>query len=378
MLFDTFRTLALALAVTTQYAFAQRFYGPEDPRLQIQITTQNPINGVSKTPDGRIFVAYARVDGSTGPQIAEWDQTTNTSTAYPNEKWNSYSDGDDPATHFVGINSQRVGPDGNLYVVDKGATAIGGAVMFPYGPKLVVVDTQTNEVSKVYFMGNVTRSNSLLDDVRFNPITGKAYLTDAGSPGLIVLDLLTGNAIRVLDDDASTGATTAVSAEGTLLHLGSKPAFIYADQLELSPNAKYFYYQPASGGMSRIETKLLDQATYNSSLNSNSVLGLFVEPYANTPSTGGTAIDAEGNIYVSDVDSQRIIKIFPNSTMTLLVQDPRLLWVDAMWIDLQHRLWLPAAQLNRGIPFQGKNLEEAPLYVFSIDIGVGPSQIDHA
>lgn len=39
---------------------------------------------------------------------------------------------------------------------------------------------------------------------------------------------------------------------------------------------------------------------------------------------------------------------------------------------------MPAAQLNRGTPFNaGKNLTEAPLMVYSIDIGVGPSPIDH-
>jgi hypothetical protein len=65
-------------------------------------------------------------------------------------------------------------------------------------------------------MGNVTRSNSLLDDIRFNPATGKAYLTDAGSPGLIVLDLESGMATRVLDDDPSTSATMPVSVRKTM------------------------------------------------------------------------------------------------------------------------------------------------------------------
>ena len=116
----------------------------------------------------------------------------------------------------------------------------------------------------------------------------------------------------------------------------------------------------------------------NSSLNSVSVLGLLTQPFANTPSTGGTAIDADGNIYVSDTDSQRIIKTSSNGTKTLLTQDPRLLWVDAMWITADKKLWMPAAQLNRGTPFNGgKSYIVKPLHVYSIDIGVGPSPIDH-
>lgn len=166
-----------------------------------------------------------------------------------------------------------------------------------------------------------------------------------------------------------------MSAEGTLVR-GPDGGFlyVYADHHEVSPNGQYYYYQPANGGLARIETQWLDQAFYNSSLNTNAVLGQYVEPFALTPSTGGTAIDALGNIYSSDTDRLAIEKIAPNGTRTTLVQDDRLLWVDA-----SGKLWLPAAQLSRGIPFNnGTNKLELPLYVFTLDIGVGPSPIDHA
>ena len=49
-----------------------------------------------------------------------------------------------------------------------------------------------------------------------------------------------------------------------------------------------------------------------------------------------------------------------------------------MWIDDHQKLWMPAAQLNRGTPFNdGKSYITKPLHVYSIDIGVGPSPIDH-
>jgi len=156
--------------------------------------------------------------------------------------------------------------------------------------------------------------------------------------------------------------------------------YVYADHHEVSPSGEHYYFQPANGGLSRIATRHLDAALYNSSLNSNSAeLGQHVEPFALTPSTGGTAIDARGNIYCSDTDRLAIEVIAPNGTRRTLVQDPRLVWVDAMWIDARGRLWAPAAQLTRGIPFNGGvNAIQLPLYVFTLDIGVGPSPIDHA
>ncbi|KAM3425705.1 hypothetical protein BST61_g7642 [Cercospora zeina] len=230
-------------------------------------------------------------------------------------------------------------------------------------------------------MGNSTRSNSLLDDVRFNLDAGKAYLTDAGSPGLIVLDLASGLSRRVLETvpGVTTGATP-VSAEG---HYLTSPEgnlqFIHADQLEVSPDGKWFYFQPANGGLSRIKTKYLDQAFFNTSLAGNNGLAAYVEPVALTPSTGGTAIDSNGVIYVSDTDEQRILTISANGTKAVLVQDPRRLWVDAMWITADGKLWMPAAQLNRGIPFgNGQSNVSKPVFTYTIDVGVGPPANDHA
>jgi DNA-binding beta-propeller fold protein YncE len=158
-------------------------------------------------------------------------------------------------------------------------------VILPEGPKLIVIDVNTNEVSRIYPMGNVTLANSLLDDIRFNPAANKAYLTDAGVPALIVLDLASGEARRFLEDDISTRGSMPISAEGGLLRSPDGSfQFIYADQLEVSPDAEWLYYQPASGGMYRVPTKVIDQAFYNSSM--ASVLGQYTEPYALTPSTG--------------------------------------------------------------------------------------------
>jgi hypothetical protein len=58
--------------------------------------------------------------------------------------------------------------------------------------------------------------------------------------------------------------------------------------------------------------------------------------FAGTLPTGGTAIDAAGNIYVSDTDRERVIKITPVGKVSTLIQDPRLLWVRRD-VDRQHR-----------------------------------------
>lgn len=172
MLTNTFRFALTILALTITTTLAQTYTGPEDPRVKVELVLQHPVNGVSTTPDGRMFLVYARVDGSSGPQVVEYFPQTGTQKAFPNVAWNTFEPGDDFTQHFLGVNSQRVGPDGNLYIVDKGATGFGVPVKLPYGPKVVVVDLKTNQVSRVYLLGGVQRHDSLLGgSSALHPIT---------------------------------------------------------------------------------------------------------------------------------------------------------------------------------------------------------------
>ena len=165
--------------------------------LNAALTLETPSIGFSSTAEGRQFLLYARfLDGSQGSQVVEWKDGVG--VPFPSEGWNSYAPGKDPSTHFIRVNSQRIGPDGALWLVDTGSPDYGKPVILPDGPKLVRIDLDRNEVARVYPMGNVTMEDSFIDDIRFHPSAGMAYLTDAGKPGLIVLDLDTGITQRVL------------------------------------------------------------------------------------------------------------------------------------------------------------------------------------
>ncbi|MEH3118849.1 MAG: L-dopachrome tautomerase-related protein [Methylorubrum populi] len=363
------RSLAAALILSAIFAGPGRALAAEDPRLAAAMSLDVPSTGVSIAPDGRRFLVLARLDGSGGPQVVEWKDGA--LVPYPDAAWNGWSKGRDPAGGFVRVNAQRIGPDGALWLVDTGAPGIGNPVLAG-GPKLIRVDLATNRVARVYPLAAATKADSFVDDVRFNG--AHAYLTDAGAPGLIVLDLASGQARRVLDRHPSTLSDRPVSAEGKPMHgPDGKPLHIHADQLEVSPDGRWFYYQPSSGRMSRIETRYLDDPSLP-----DAELARHVEPFADTPSTGGTAIDAAGNLYVSDTDRLAVLKVARDGATTTLVQDPRLVWVDAMWIDAQGRLWLPAAQLDRMAPFNdGKDRVERPIRVFTLDIGARPAPNDH-
>jgi hypothetical protein len=233
-----------------------------------------------------------------------------------------------------------------LWVVDTGTPKFGGKIIRG-GVKLVSIDLALNKVSKVYPLDEFTHRDSFVDDVRF--YGHYAFLTDAGSPALIVLDLTTGHARRVLENDASTTAQRPVIASGNALHTAEgQEVKIHADQLEVSPEGKYLYYQALTGPMYRIETRYLVDAHI-----SRKRLAEKVSFFINTPSTGGTAIDSSGTIYLSDVEQRRILAISPEGGVKVVLADKRIDWSDAMWIDREGYLWMPVAQLDKIAPFQG-------------------------
>src|SRR3954463_14201149 len=88
--------------------------------------------------------------------------------------------------------------------VDPAAPATAPVVQG--GPKLVRIDLKTNKVTQViHFDEKVAPQGSYLNDVRFSPDGRHAYLTDAGATGaLVVVDLQSGRARRVLDGHPST------------------------------------------------------------------------------------------------------------------------------------------------------------------------------
>ena len=68
----------------------------------------------------------------------------------------------------------------------------------------------------------------------------------------------------------------------------------------------------------------------------------------------------------------------PDGTVSSLIEDPRLLWLDAMWNDATGRLWMPAAQINRLALFQGGTSRvRYPVEVFILQVGAEPPPNDH-
>ena len=370
-------TLGMALLAMTATAMAQasgkaQASGPgfAVASLHAAISLPNAMtNGVAIAPGGRAFMVIARQKGQNVPQIAEY--VGGQLKPYPDASWNGWQPGADASKMFVHANAIHFGPDGTLWVVDAGAPGFGKPIV-PHGPKLVGIDIRSGKVTKTLYMDSGARPLSYLDDVRF--AGDHAYFTDAGVPALVMVHLPDGSTYRMLEADASTTARQSQRAEGReLIDPEGKPVLLHADQLEISPDGKTLYYMPCPGPMYAIDLQYLDDPKLPDSERRE-----HVRLFANNGTAGGTAIDALGNVYVSDTDHDAVLRITPAGQVSTVVKDPRLVWVDAMWITADGRLWMPAAQLDRAPAWNhGKMEVKFPMVVYTVAIGSRPSAIDH-
>ncbi|KAB8123722.1 gluconolactonase [Komagataeibacter medellinensis] len=355
----------LSCAAPLRHAMAQHA-----DKLHVALTSERVLNAVAIADDGRRFVSfpYWGGGGSSGPTVAEIDASGQTH-AFPDARWNHPDGTKGMLQPFVRVNAIRIGPDGLLWVVDSGDANVGGPPSSTGGApaRLLAFDIMTGAVVHALSLHAASTPHSYMDDIRFHNDT--IFVTDAGDPALVVVNLTTGAQRRVLAHDRSTTDERPMYAEGKLLRVHGQPARIHADQLEVSPDGQILYFQPSSGPMWTVPTAALE----NPALPATD-LARAVNLFYNTPSSGGSAIDGDGNLYVSDVDRLRILRITPQGKASTLIHDKRLVWADAMWIDSHGVLWIPAVQLNRTATFQSDDVSRVrlPVAIYTMDLHLKP------
>ncbi|MFL6708927.1 MAG: L-dopachrome tautomerase-related protein [Massilia sp.] len=325
----------ITLAQTPAPSAAQPEHHRAAPALQQAAQFDHQVTGVAVSERGRIFVNFPRWTEDTPVSVAEV-MKDGSLRPYPDEQWNAWRnvrrDEISPTDHWVCVQSVVADGRGSLWVVDPAAPAVDGIV--PGGPKLVRIDLATDRVAQVIQFGqDVAIPGSYLNDVRFSKDGKFAYLTDSGQRGaLVVVDLASGKARRVLDGHPSTQPEpgVVVSPEGRPLRYpdGRKVNFA-ADSIALSSDDAYLYYKPLTGTtLYRIQTGALK----GPGLAGEDVASR-VQPYGKVGPTDGFWI-ARGTeiLFITSIEDDAIkarnLAQGPAGSLRTVIQDPRLRWPD--------------------------------------------------
>ncbi len=306
------------------------------------------LTGVAISKDGRLFTSYPLWSATYKNAVAE---ITNGSpeTAYPNVGMNSWTNGANGLVNWVCVQAVYVDANNNLWVVDAASPFQDG--VYENSQKLVEINLATNTVTRTYPLTGVTDDQAYLSDVRVDVSNNVAYLTNSSEGGIVVVNLTNGSAHQVLQGSSSVIAdqTYILQINGQQVNKNGAPFYANSDGLALSPDNSYLYYKPLTDkNLYRIPTSDLRDTTL-----STTVLSARVENLGTYTTTNGMAFDAAGNLYLGDIEQQRIVRIDPNLKMTTLVQDSRLIWPDNYAVSTDGYLYISCSQINLEPDFNG-------------------------
>jgi sugar lactone lactonase YvrE len=331
--------------------------------VSIRSSEKMPWNAVVVDSRNRVIVSSPRWTGSVGPAVAIAGEHGEL-TPFPDASWNDWKPGSDASRCFVSVNAIHADANGDLWIVDTGSPDFGGSPI-ENGAKIVRIDPRTDAIKRVYILPEgALRTHTYVDDIRINGT--HAYLTDAGEGALLVLNLEDGSVRRHFDNAVFTHARPddKIVVNGKVLAgADGKPLKVNADPLELSPDGRVLYFGPLSGPMSQIETRYLDDESLG-----DRTLAEHVTPwFADMPPVGGTAMDADGSLYYTPLADNSLMRRAPDGSISTVIRDSRLRWVDAPFIDGQGNIFLPVPQIDGAPAFNhGTSTMKMPIELYRL------------
>jgi len=340
---------------------------PAGSPLQVVAEFTDPqMVGVAVAPGGKIFACFPRWDYNPVFPIAEVGPN-NTLKPYPNASWCTWDDSvkTEPLKHWICPQTVFADKSGMVWVLDAAAPGLKFTV--PGGPKLVKTDPKTGAVLlTIPFSESVVPRKGYLNDVRIDLANNYAYITESGLGALIVVDLKTLKARRLLDKHPSTKAEKGlvVKAEGhPMLDPKGKPAQFNVDGIALSTDNTYLYYCPLTGHtLYRIKTAALRNPAL-----SEAQLGPQVETVGQIPATDGLEIDAANNVYLTSFEQSALLRRTPAGVIETVAKDARLQWPDTYSFAADGNLYVANSAIHKTATWnKGVGQPRQPFRIFKM------------
>ncbi|MEM1139812.1 MAG: L-dopachrome tautomerase-related protein [Pseudomonadota bacterium] len=289
-------------------------FGPD--ALERVVVSDRPIGNVAVSDTGRVFYTIHPESNPVGPKLYEWVDGAA-------EPWPS----PDQDAFFAGPLGLVVDQQGRLWVIDPARHGSGQ-------PRLIAFDLETGSVVSDHdFAREIAPLGSFLQDLQIDGAGETIYIADVGfmnrQSALIVYDVKTQTARRVLAGHASVQPqpwliqtpSRTMSYFGGLVSL--RPG---VDGIALSRDGDWLYYAAmAHDTLYRLPTAALKDDDL-----APSALEAAIEAVTEKPLNDGLSADDQGNIYLTDVEHQGVMRITPKGVRETLIKDPRIRWADAL------------------------------------------------
>lgn len=335
-------------------------WGADKPTLEEVASFPNQqVTGVTVSAEGRVFVNFPFWADDHTTSVAEI--VNGKPVLYPDAAWNAKAG--PPGARWVCVQSVVVDDKNALWVLDPASPKTEAVV--PGGPKLVKIDLRSNKVIQtIAFDDKIAPERSYLNDVRFDTKSGHAFITESGTGALVVVDLQSGKARRLLDQSPATKLepNATITVDGMKIidpKTRQAPAF-QADGIALDPEHGWLYFHALTAAtMYRVRTEHL----VNESL-SPTQLAEKVEKLGATPKPDGMLEGQDSSVYLAAFEENAIARFDARTKKsTIVISDPRLQWPDTMAWGPDGQLYVTCSQIHRMPKYHGGQSKQQGPYI---------------
>jgi sugar lactone lactonase YvrE len=298
-----------------------------------RLSVETPPGNIAITPDGRIFLS---VHGFYNPSVKVVELLEDGSTRpYPNGKWASASADGTAALHGVlGINADA---NGILWMLETSSADRSG--------RLIGWDTKSEQLYRIIYLAKpVIADRSFLNDLAIDLKNNAIYVADTGTESIIVVDLSTGQARRVLEGSEFTKAENIdMVIDGKRVEMNGQAARLGINPITIDAQSNYLYWGAMSGtAIYRMKTGHL----INEQLTDSDLVG-YVERYGEKPISDGITIDDTGNVYITSITEDAIGVVRPDGSYDQLFQEDTFSWPDGFAVGPDNYIYVTINELHR-------------------------------
>ena len=320
--------------------------------VEVVLSYAEPIGNVAVSAGGRIFFTVHPEARPEGPRLLEY--VDGVPLPFPSHESQS--------ALFDTVLGVAIDRFDRLWTIDHGNHGIRGA-------RLLAFDLDTGQlVHDKRFDKTIAPAGSFLQDLQISPDGRTIVIADASfwrqRPGLVVYDISSGNARRVLDSDPSVSAEDyVIRSDGRALTFLGAMLTLRGGVDGIALGHEWLYFAALSGsGLYRVPLDDLRDPL----LSSTDLAGR-VERVANKPLSDGLSLDVEGRVYVTDVEHNSLAVIGPEGALRTLVRSASIRWPDALSFGPDGWLYIADSALA-DVVLQSRHriLAAGPFHVFRV------------